>query len=98
MANDNPLMFPAREIPIVGMPFEVHGLITNVVISCKCEKKGNVVVGGAGPAIGNGSMCPSCGKSYFIAEMHYNVQTRQLQLQIGYDVSTMFKNQEAEKK
>lgn len=55
-----------RNVPIIGQPFEVTGMLITVVVVCKCELQRSLLV--TSNAV---TECPGCHKGYVVQQIDW---------------------------
>jgi hypothetical protein len=80
-----PLRFaPTVAVPIVGLPFALESWFVQILIMCKCEHPGPVlIIGQPGQAAGQ---CRSCHRIYGLAAIGIDAQTQQPNFQLTISV------------
>jgi len=76
MAHQIP--FPSPVVPILGQPFTVTCGFPTLVLQCQCAAKTTVLL-----MAGTPGSCRACGRAYVIARCAFNLQTGQIQAEIG---------------
>lgn len=64
----SPIPFPGapNDIPIVGQPYKLKGVMPQALLQCSCDAKEPVLLIGMGAQ----GQCPSCRRAFVLSEVH----------------------------